>query len=73
MTSRKEENGALPKTSRFVTVSEICTDLQIARSTWDDWMAKGKVPPYHRLPNGRLRIKRQDYEDWLETLMDGAA
>lgn len=57
---------------RFITVAEICDDLDIARTTWDDWRAKGKVPPYRKLPNGQLRIKRTDYEHWLDKL-DGKA
>jgi len=54
--------------SRHLTVDEVCADLGVARSTFYDWRAKRKGPPCFRLPNGDLRIRRSDYEDWLASL-----
>ena len=51
-----------------MTIEEVCTDLGIARSTFYDWRAKHKAPPCLKLPNGDLRIRRTDYEEWLATL-----
>lgn len=57
------------KTSgRHLTVEQVCEDLGVARSTFYDWRAKRKAPPCVKLPNGALRIRRDDYERWLETL-----
>jgi len=44
-----------------------------ARSTFYDWRAKCRAPRCVRLPNGELRIRRTDYESWLESLEEDAA
>lgn len=54
--------------SRYLTIEDVCADLDIARSTFYDWRAKRKAPPCLKLPNGDLRIRRTDYEEWLATL-----
>jgi predicted DNA-binding transcriptional regulator AlpA len=56
----------------WLTVDQLCTELQIARSTFYDWRAKGRAPKCHKLPNGDIRIRRADYERWLADLMDAA-
>lgn len=54
--------------NKRLTVDEICADLEISRSTFYEWRAKGKAPRIIRLPNGKLRIRQADYEAWLQTL-----
>jgi predicted DNA-binding transcriptional regulator AlpA len=56
----------------WLTVDQLCTELQIARSTFYEWRAKGRAPKCHKLPNGDIRIRRADYERWLANLMDAA-
>jgi predicted DNA-binding transcriptional regulator AlpA len=60
-------------TDRHMTIEDVCADLGIARSTFYDWRAKQKAPPCFKLPNGELRIKREDYDDWLSLLYDRVA
>ncbi|MBO3744903.1 helix-turn-helix domain-containing protein [Streptosporangiaceae bacterium NEAU-GS5] len=55
---------------KWMTVSEILTELKITRRTWQHWRAIGKAPKAKRLPNGKLRILREDYETWLESLAE---
>jgi excisionase family DNA binding protein len=55
-------------TGRHLTVEQVCEDLGVARSTFYEWRAKRKAPPCVKLPNGALRIRRADYERWLEEL-----
>jgi predicted DNA-binding transcriptional regulator AlpA len=62
----------MSKPSRFMTVAEICADLCVPRSTWDDWKAKGRGPRCIKLPNGQIRVRRTEYERWLETREDAA-
>jgi len=62
----------MSKPSRFMTVVEICADLGIPRSTWDDWKAKGRGPRCLKLPNGQIRVRRTEYERWLDTREDAA-
>lgn len=54
-----------------LTVAEFCEEMRIARSTFYDWRAKRRAPRCIRMPNGELRIRRSEYERWLETLEEG--
>ena len=58
---------------RHLTIADVCEELDISRSTFYDWRAKRKAPPCFKLPNGDLRIRRADFDRWLETLEDRAA
>lgn len=55
-----------------MTVADLCGELGISRSTFYDWRASHKAPPCLKLPNGDLRIKRADFERWLESLEQSA-
>lgn len=55
-----------------LTISEVCAELGIARSTFYDWRAARKAPRCLKLPNGDIRIHRTDLETWLESLEDAA-
>lgn len=57
---------------QYLTVAEFMAEFGIARSTWDDWRAKGRAPKCIRLPNGRLRIRRIDLERWTDGLKEAA-
>lgn len=51
-----------------LTVADVCAELGIARSTFYDWRQARKAPRCIRLPNGDLRVRRSDLEDWLSAL-----
>lgn len=51
-----------------LTIDEVCADLNISRSTFYEWRAKGKAPRCLKLPNGEIRIPISEYESWLESL-----
>lgn len=51
-----------------LTLAQLCQELQIARSTFYDWRAKGRAPKCIKLPNGDLRVRRADLERWLAGL-----
>jgi predicted DNA-binding transcriptional regulator AlpA len=55
-----------------LTVDEICADLHISRRTFYEWRAKGTAPKCSKLPNGELRVRRAEYERWLEVREDAA-
>lgn len=55
-----------------LTITEVCAELQISRSTFYEWRAKGRAPRCIRLPNGDLRIRRAELERWLDALEDAA-
>ena len=56
-----------------LTLAQLCTELQIARSTFYDWRAKGRAPKCIKLPNGDLRVRRSDLDRWLAQLEDAAS
>ena len=55
-----------------LTLAQLCEELQISRSTFYDWRAKGRAPRCIRLPNGDLRIRRADLDRWLDRLQDAS-
>lgn len=55
-----------------LTVAEVCAELRIARSTFNDWRAKRRAPRCIKLPNGELRIRRSEFERWLAAHEDAA-
>jgi predicted DNA-binding transcriptional regulator AlpA len=63
-----------PATSRaYLTVADFCTEMDVARSTFYDWRAKGLAPKCIKLPNGELRIRRTEFERWLDDHEERAA
>jgi predicted DNA-binding transcriptional regulator AlpA len=48
-----------------LTIDEVCLELKISRSTFYDWRQKRRGPRCIRLPNGALRVRRRDFDDWL--------
>lgn len=60
------------RTRDKLTLSQVCADLGISRRTFYEWRAKGKAPRCITLPNGSLRVRRAEYERWLEE-REGAA
>jgi excisionase family DNA binding protein len=55
-----------------LTVQDVCAELGISRSTFYEWRAKGRGPRCIRLPNGEIRIRREAFERWLDSLESAA-
>jgi predicted DNA-binding transcriptional regulator AlpA len=56
-----------------LTIAEFCEEMCIARSTFYDWRAKRRAPRCIKMPNGELRIRRSEFERWLDSLEEGRA
>ncbi|MCU7724581.1 helix-turn-helix domain-containing protein [Actinoplanes sp. KI2] len=56
-----------------LTIVEFCEEIGIGRSTFYDWRTKRRAPRCIKLPNGELRIRRAEYERWLDALEERAA
>lgn len=56
----------------MLTLTEVCEELNISRSTFYDWRAKRRAPRCIKLPNGDLRIRRSDLDHWLDDREDAA-
>lgn len=52
---------------RHLTIAAICEELDVSRSTFYEWRAKGRAPRCIKLPNGEIRIRRSDLEAWLDS------
>ena len=55
-----------------LTIAEICAELGVSRRTFAEWRAKRRAPRCIKLPNGSLRIRRAEYQRWLESREDAA-
>ena len=64
--------GALNVARELLTVAAFCAEMQISRSTFYEWIAKGKAPRCRKLPNGQLRIDRRDIDTWFESCEEAA-
>jgi predicted DNA-binding transcriptional regulator AlpA len=63
---------ASPVRRAHLTIADVCAELGVARSTFYDWRAAKKAPRCIKLPNGDIRIRRVDFENWLQSLEDAA-
>jgi len=70
--ANRDRPEARPRGGRHMTIADRCDELGIARSTFYDWRAKHRAPRCFKLPNGDLRIRRADYEEWLSSLEEVA-
>lgn len=55
-----------------LSIAQLCKELGISRSTFYEWHAKGRAPRCIKLPNGQIRIRRAEFERWLESLEEVA-
>lgn len=55
-----------------LSVKQFCEDLGISRSTFYEWRAKQRAPRCIKLPNGEIRIRRAEYDRWLDAREEAA-
>ena len=55
-----------------LTIAQLCNELGISSSTFYEWRAKGRAPRCIKLPNGEIRIRRTEFERWLDSLEEVA-
>lgn len=59
---------ATPAGSDLLTIKDLCERLKIARSTLHLWRWRGQGPVSIKLPNGEVRFRERDVEEWLAAL-----
>jgi predicted DNA-binding transcriptional regulator AlpA len=61
--------------SMLMTVPEMLAALggSVSRDTFYKWRQTGKGPRCFPLPNGELRCRRDDFQQWLDDLYGRAA
>lgn len=52
----------------LLTIKDLCVRLKIARSTLHLWLSRGDGPASIKLPNGGVRFRERDVEEWLDGL-----
>ncbi|WP_112280149.1 helix-turn-helix transcriptional regulator [Prauserella muralis] len=57
---------------QHLTVADVCAELSISRRTFYEWRAKKRAPRCIKLPNGDIRIRRIDLDDWLGSCEEAA-
>ena len=68
MTSSKAHAGR-----RHLSISDVCEELGVARSTFYQWRQLGKAPRCIKLPNGEIRVRRADFDTWLTSCEEDVA
>ena len=53
-----------------LTMAQVCEELHVSRSTFYAWRATRQSPRCIKLPNGEIRVRRGDLEEWLQTRED---
>jgi predicted DNA-binding transcriptional regulator AlpA len=51
--------------SELLTLAAVLAELGVPKSTFFRWKATGRAPRTIRLPNGRLRVRRGDLDEWV--------
>jgi predicted DNA-binding transcriptional regulator AlpA len=52
----------------LLTLTEVLDLLGISRSSLEKWRRRGEGPVTIRLPNGQLRFRQSDLDEWIESL-----
>ena len=56
-----------------LTVNEIYDLLKVSRRTFYEWRAKNTGPRCTKLPNGELRVRRAEFERWIDSCGEAVA
>ena len=58
----------------YLTIPEVVAELRVLpRSTFYYWRQLGRGPRALKLPNGDVRIRRRDLDEWVRDLEEGPA
>lgn len=60
-------NPAPTQPSRWLTIPDICADLDVTPEEWQVWRLRGQTPP-HVVLDGTAHVRRTDLDTWLDTL-----
>ncbi|MFJ5607942.1 helix-turn-helix transcriptional regulator [Streptomyces sp. NPDC093221] len=50
---------------RMLKLPEVLTEINMSRAAFYRMRARGQAPRLIKLPNGELRVRRADLDDWL--------
>jgi predicted DNA-binding transcriptional regulator AlpA len=52
----------------MLKLPEVLTEIGMSRAAFYRMRARGQAPRLVKLPNGHLRVRRNDLDDWLNNL-----
>ncbi|MEV7865300.1 helix-turn-helix domain-containing protein [Streptomyces sp. NPDC088124] len=58
---------------QMLKLPDVLTELDMSRAAFYRLRARGKAPRLLKLPNGQLRIRRSDLDNWLNGCEDVAS
>ncbi|MFD3330742.1 helix-turn-helix transcriptional regulator [Streptomyces sp. NPDC058622] len=50
---------------QMLKLAEVLTEIDMSRAAFYRLRARGNAPRLFKLPNGQLRVRRSDLDDWL--------
>ncbi|WP_251094516.1 helix-turn-helix domain-containing protein [Streptomyces sp. Caat 7-52] len=53
---------------KMLKLPEVLEEIGMSRAAFYRMRARGKAPRLVKLPNGHLRVRRSDLDDWLNRL-----
>ncbi|CAL9531089.1 hypothetical protein SUDANB21_04047 [Streptomyces sp. enrichment culture] len=53
---------------QMLKLPEVLTEIGMSRAAFYRMRARGQAPRLVKLPNGHLRVRRSDLDDWLSNL-----
>lgn len=56
----------------MLKLSDVLTEIGISRAAFYRMRARGNAPKLIKLPNGQLRCRRADLDDWLNGCEEAA-
>ena len=53
----------------WIKPSDLCEQLNVTRSTYDRWRAKGALPRFRKMPGGHIVFDQRDVDEWLDSML----
>lgn len=54
--------------TKMLKLPEVLTEIGMSRAAFYRMRARGQAPRLVKLPNGHLRVRRTDLDDWISNL-----
>jgi predicted site-specific integrase-resolvase len=54
----------------WMTMEQVLEESGLPLSTMSDWRREGRGSDFSHLPNGKLRITRDDFNAWCDALAE---
>ncbi len=62
-----------PRPPKLLRLPEVLAELDMSRAAFYRMRARGQGPRIVKLPNGQLRIRRTDLDNWLTSQEEAIA